>query len=201
MPTPDRTSLPAIVDAARTIVEQKGVAGLTMQAVAESVGVRAPSLYKRVDGRDALVRLVVEATLHDLGERLAAVEEAHAGPPDAALLPALIQAFRAFARTYPVAYGIAFGPLPAASRPDRAVLTAASAPVLRVTAALVGEADALSAARTVTAWANGFVAMEQSGAFQLGGDVDAAFDYGITLLSRALGEPGTTARRPRRADG
>ena len=73
--------------------------------------------------------------------------------------------------------------------------------MLRVAAALVGEADALAAARTVTAWANGFVAMEQSGAFQLGGDVDAAFDYGITLLSRALGEPGTTARRPRPADG
>jgi len=66
------------------------------------------------------------------------------------------------------------------------VLAEASAPVLRVAAALVGEDDALPAARTVTAWANGFVTMELSGAFRLGGDVDRAFDYGVERLADAL---------------
>ncbi|MGW4157930.1 TetR/AcrR family transcriptional regulator, partial [Micromonospora chersina] len=74
MPTPERTSLDAIVEAARTIVESQGLAHLTMQAVAERVGVRAPSLYKRVRNRDALVQLVTEATLLDLERDLEAVE-------------------------------------------------------------------------------------------------------------------------------
>ena len=61
MPTPDRTSLADIVAAARQILESEGLAGLTMQAVAQRVGVRAPSLYKRVRNRDDLIRLVTEA--------------------------------------------------------------------------------------------------------------------------------------------
>ncbi|TVT52064.1 helix-turn-helix transcriptional regulator, partial [Amycolatopsis rhizosphaerae] len=70
MPTPERTSQEEIVKAARDILERHGPAQLTMQAVAERVGVRAPSLYKRVRNRDDLVRLVTEATVRDLGEEL-----------------------------------------------------------------------------------------------------------------------------------
>lgn len=58
--------------------------------------------------------------------------------------------------------------------------------VLHASARLAGEADALEAARTVTAWANGFIAMELAGAFRLGGDVDRAFAYGIDRLTRAI---------------
>src|ERR1700712_5027794 len=70
MPTPDKTSLEAIVSAARDLLETESFASLTMQAVAQRVGVRAPSLYKRVEGRDHLVRLVAEATLTELASRL-----------------------------------------------------------------------------------------------------------------------------------
>ena len=66
MPTPERTTLPEIVAAGRELLEKGGAAGLTMQAVAERVGVRAPSLYKRVRDRDALVLLVAEATADEL---------------------------------------------------------------------------------------------------------------------------------------
>ena len=69
MPTPERTSLADIVGAARDIVEKEGLANLTMQAVAVRVGVRAPSLYKRVRNREDLVRLVTEATVRDLGKQ------------------------------------------------------------------------------------------------------------------------------------
>jgi len=53
---------------------------------------------------------------------------------------------------------------------------------------LVGPADKLSAARLLTAWATGFISMELAGAFQLGGNVDAAFEYGIGRLTAALHE-------------
>ncbi len=52
MPTPERTSLAEIVTQAARLLESGGPAAVTMQAVAAAVGVKAPSLYKRVrDGR------------------------------------------------------------------------------------------------------------------------------------------------------
>jgi hypothetical protein len=38
----------------------------------------------------------------------------------------------------------------------------------------------------VTAFAHGFVSMELTGAFRLGGDVDDAFRYGVDGLLEAL---------------
>ena len=70
MPTPDRTSLEAIVLAGRELLESDGLDGLTMQSVAQRVGVRAPSLYKRVRNRDELVALIADATLRELGSRI-----------------------------------------------------------------------------------------------------------------------------------
>jgi hypothetical protein len=34
----------------------------------------------------------------------------------------------------------------------------------------------------LTSWLHGFVSMELAGAFRLGGDIDAAFDFGLTVL-------------------
>lgn len=62
--------------------------------------------------------------------------------------------------------------------------------MLRVAADLVGEDDALEAARLVTAWATGFLTMELSGAFRLGGDLDEAFEYGLARLAVALRPAG-----------
>src|SRR5579859_2603616 len=66
MPAPERTTHEAIVAAGCELVEQHGLGGLTMRAIAERVGVRAPSLYKRVRNRGELIDLVVEATVEDL---------------------------------------------------------------------------------------------------------------------------------------
>ncbi|UWE09951.1 TetR-like C-terminal domain-containing protein [Actinacidiphila bryophytorum] len=72
------------------------------------------------------------------------------------------------------------------SAPPEALGRAAE-PVLRACARLAGEADALDAARLVTAWATGFIGMELAGGFRLGGDVDRSFEYGLARMRRALG--------------
>ncbi|MCR2812842.1 TetR/AcrR family transcriptional regulator [Microbacterium sp. zg.Y1090] len=172
MPAPERTTLPAIVAAARDLLEEGGTARVSMQAVAERVGVRAPSLYKRVRDRDALMRLVVEATVADLGSHLAASDGTLAG---------LARAYRAFGHARPEAFRLMY-----ASSPDQLSLERASEPVLRAAHAAVGDERALDAARLLTAWATGFVSMELAGAFRLGGDIDAAFDYGLDRLDAAL---------------
>src|SRR3954452_4830455 len=74
MPTPEKTSLGRIVAAGRDLLEAQGQQGLTMQAVAERVGVRAPSLYKHVGNRAALLAAVAEATIDDMTAGLEATD-------------------------------------------------------------------------------------------------------------------------------
>jgi AcrR family transcriptional regulator len=176
MPTPDRTSLDAIVLAARDLLERDGLAGLTMQAVAMRVGVRAPSLYKRVESRDRLIQLVVEATLTDLAGRL----ESASG------LAELADRFRAFGHERPAAFQLSMAPGAGVPSARLEFGAAASAPIIRHARALAGDGDALEAARTITAWAVGFVSMELNGGFNLGGDVDDAWKYGVGSLARAI---------------
>jgi hypothetical protein len=38
----------------------------------------------------------------------------------------------------------------------------------------------------ITAWANGFVSMELAGAFNLGGDIDGAYEFGIARMTNAI---------------
>jgi WHG domain-containing protein len=68
-------------------------------------------------------------------------------------------------------------------------VTLAIGPVMRVAADLAGEQYALEAARTLTAWANGFISMELAGSFQLGGDIERAYEFGIARLADALAGP------------
>jgi AcrR family transcriptional regulator len=150
MPAPARTSTAAVVAAGRAIVETDGVEALTMQRVAEAVGIRAPSLYKRVGSRSELVRMVADqwpSTWRRLSTRQwAAVTRRPTSVPCWA-------AFRAFARRNPASYPLVFEPGSGGVSPearDRAV-----APVLGVVRAIAGEHHALPAARTVVAWAHG----------------------------------------------
>jgi len=176
MPTPDRTSLDAIVTAARDLLEAEGLAALTMNAVAQRVGVRAPSLYKRVESRDRLIQLVAEATLTDLADRLS--EERS--------VATIVNEFRAFGRERPAAFQLVLTPASGTPLADDSFRFVASEAILRGAGELAGEEHALEAARTVVAWATGFISMELNGSFQLGGDVDAAWSYGVERIVAAI---------------
>jgi len=190
MPTPPRTSVRDIVDAARQVVEEDGLEGLRMKRVAATVGVRAPSLYKHVRNRGDLIRLVTE----DVARRLAALVTGATGSGDPAQdLRAIGRAFRAFAHANPAAYGLVFGPMPDEWRAAPETLVTATEALIRATAALAGPTHALDAARTMVAWAHGFVSMELAGAFRMGGDVDAAFEFGIKRMVDALSTESTPA--------
>lgn len=175
MPAPERTSLVEVVAAGCDLLEEGGPAALTMQAVAARVGVRAPSLYKKVRDRDELVSLVAAHAAEDVGTRLAATDGTLAG---------LVRAYRSFGHDRPEAFRLLL-----TARPDPGVPQRMSEPVLRAAEDLVGPARALEAARFATAWATGFVSMELAGSFHLGGDLEDAFDYGLERLAAALVPP------------
>lgn len=181
MPTPERTTLEEIVAAARDLLDDGGPANVTMQAVAQRVGVRAPSLYKRVRDREALLTLVSTQIAFDLGARLA-----EAGDE----LESLARAYRRFAHEQPEGFRLILG-----GPGDPEVLARVSAPVLRATGAAIGDECALDAARLLTAWVTGFAMMELLGAFRLGGSVDDAFEWGLGRIVSSLdlqeaGAPG-----------
>ena len=183
MPTPARTSVSEIVAASRSILDAEGLDALTMTRVASDVGVRAPSLYKRVRSRGELVRLVA----NDVGDELAAALDAAASTGDPRTnLRAIAFAFRAWAVAHPQAYTLLFGRSSEGPRLDLEVAARASSTLLRTAEAMAGPYEALEAARTFVAWATGFVGMELAGAFQLGGDVDRAFAYGVDRLTESI---------------
>jgi AcrR family transcriptional regulator len=188
MPTPPRTSLADIVRVGRTILDTEGLDALTMQRVAAGVGVRAPSLYKRVRDRDALVRLIAADVVEDLGATL----NGSAASGDArADLGAIAIAFRAWAHRHPGGFALLFARLPDSWRLGPDAGSGALRALFGTVAALAGPEHVLEAARTVVAWASGFVSMELAGAFRLGGDVEAAFSYGVERLADAIAAPGS----------
>ena len=183
MPTPARTSVENLIETARQILEAEGLEGLTMQRVAAEVGVRAPSLYKHVRNRADLIRLVTE----DVARQLTKLVERAASTGDPATdLRSIARGFRSFAHTNPGAYGLIFGPLADEWRTAPETLATGTEALIRSTSALAGPDHALEAARTVVAWAHGFVSMELAGAFRMGGDVDDAFEFGLERISDAL---------------
>lgn len=179
MPAASKTSEAEILAAARDILEARGLQALTMQAVAEAVGVRSPSLYKRFGNRDALL---VRLELDTLARLREALVQADADLPPRASLEAQAHAFRRFATHNPRAYATIYSPDATASAQADAARLAAVRPALERIAALVGEEAALVAARTLTAYLHGFVTIEAAGMFRLGGDVEAAFDEGVRLV-------------------
>ena len=181
MPTPDKTSRDAIIAAARELIEQDGVDGLAMAAVANRVGVQPPSLYKRVRDRGELISLVVGASIDDLTARM----EAQRQPDPRERLIALADVLRAFAHERPVGFALVFG-THKAPPPDTDAVQRSVTPLLDAVTALTGPEHALDGARLLTAWATGYLTMELADRLRLGGDLDAAWNWGLARIVAAL---------------
>jgi AcrR family transcriptional regulator len=188
-PAPARTSTDAIIVAARRILEAGGLRAVTMRSVADAVGVKGPSLYKRVPDRAALLRAISESVTDDLS---LAMSQATASDDPRADLRAAAIAYRAFVLRNPNGYRLLFTDMGDAN-PDASTMAALGRPVVEAMTRLSGRSDELEGARTFVAWAHGFVSMELSGAFRLGGDLDAAYAYGIEAILDGVSASATPA--------
>jgi AcrR family transcriptional regulator len=197
MPAQPKTSDAEIVSAARALVEKEGADALSMQLVADAVGVRAPSLYKRFPNRDALLESVA---LDVFGDLEATLTSAARGRSPVADLAAMARAYRAFARRSPRLYSLLFATNPPDAESATRARAVAAEPALRQLAQLVDEARVLPAARFLTSFLHGFVSMELAGAFRLGGNIDEAFTFGVDTLLGALAAetPAERRRAPKR---
>ena len=97
---------------------------MTMQAVADAVGVRAPSLYKRFANRGALIRAIADDVAAELGAVAAPALEID-DPAEA--IRVVADRYRAFAHRSPGAYQLVFTNLLPEANPTPAANTAAAA--------------------------------------------------------------------------
>lgn len=205
MPYPAQTSRNAIVDAALTLIERDGTDQLSLAQLATELNIKAPSLYRHVASKAALIQAVVARTLDQL---FAAYDDALRIADEAPReqLRHVLLAHRAFAHAHPAAYMLAFTTSAAAERPADQALEAMVLPLQQVVAQLTGETAALSALRGALALVHGFVMLELHQQLRRGGDLDAAFhaavDAYLAGVSRpAAGSPRQSDHRHRRATG
>ena len=186
---PPRPPLPAraprvaeVVAAAGTVLERAGIDGLTMQSVADELGIKAPSLYKHLAGKRAIeVELIVD-TLAEVGEVLHEAIAGPASPPvgTAPRVAALLAAYRSVALAQPHRYRLATsGHLPRADLPPR-LEDWAGEPFLLVT----GDAHR---AQALWAFTHGMVVLEIDGRFPDASQLDPTWAEGARAFAPAGG--------------
>jgi AcrR family transcriptional regulator len=173
----------AVVEAAADLVDREGPAALSLQRVADQLGVRSPSLYNHVDGLDALEREVALAGIRQLADTCRA---AVMGRSQADGLRALAAAYRAFALGHPGVYA-----LTQVARPEDPLYAEVAGRLLEpVLALLVGFGlegqDLIHAARTIRGALHGFALLEVQSGFGLDVDRNDSFEWMVALLERGL---------------
>jgi AcrR family transcriptional regulator len=184
---------PIVVAEAASLADEVGFDHLTLAALAARLGVAVPSLYKHLDGLDAVRRGVAILALAELGGALAAARAGTTGRDGSVQLAALADAYRAYAGEHPGRYAATVRAAPPGDPEHGAASDAVLAPVLAVLAdrGLVGE-DAIDATRALRAALHGFVTLEAAGGFGLPQDVGRSFERMVEGLDRGLLEPKTS---------
>jgi AcrR family transcriptional regulator len=192
VPAPPKVTKPQIIAAALELLERNGREGFAMSDVAAAVGVRAPSLYGHFADRAALLAELELSLLGDLARSLASHVIKH---QPIETLKAQARAYRRFATQRPNGYALLYDVRSKSTERGVRARAEALTPALFAFAALVGQSQALVAARVLTPYLHGFVSMENSAAFRLGPGVDAAFEYGVDTILRGLqATPGAESR-------
>ena len=148
------------MDAALTLIEEQGLANLSMRKLGDQLGVEAMSLYRYVAGRDELLDLVVERVIGEMEHDHDVIDSPQNGWQD--FLQRLAHGVRRAALAHPVAFPLV------ASRPLEAPWLRPplrSAPwVERFLASMIAEgfsdANAVGAYRAFTSFLLGHLLLE-----------------------------------------
>lgn len=184
MPTPAKTSREALQTIARRLVEASGPDALTVGAVALAAGIKPPSLYKHFADRAALLKAVEIDVLHELE---AYIRREMIGSRPKERLKAMARAYRAFGIKSPHRYKVIYSGNAFIDPEIRAACLFSAQPMFEeLQAAGLPEDRVLSVSRTIVPFLHGFVLMEIGSAFNLGGDVDEAFETGLETILGGL---------------
>ncbi len=173
----------AVLAAALEIIDADGADALTLAAVADRLGIQAPSLYSHVDGLGGLKSDLAIAATSEFGDVLADAVMGLAGD-DA--LRSFAAAYRSFATEHPGRYALTLQP--AAGSPE--TRREAGGRGTRATAAVIqsyglSKTDAARAGRTLRSALHGFATLETANGIG-GSDIDGSFAYLVELVIHGI---------------
>ena len=163
-----------IVAAARELLEADGPSALSMRALAERLGIRAPSIYKHLTDKQAVENAVISAGF----EELAAVLET--ALDDADPVGSLAVAYRRYARQHPHLYRLM------TEHPLQRERLAPGAEDRARRPALHAARDDPDLARALWAFVHGLTILELDDRFPPDADVDAAWACGLEAFRARL---------------
>jgi AcrR family transcriptional regulator len=172
----------AVVEAAELLVDRDGAAQLTMTALAGELEIRGPSLYSHVASLEALLSLVQNRALAELGSDLQRAAMGRSGPDG---VRALASALRTFATRHPGRYDLAI------SQPiDRPAMQAASLAAGEAFVAVIesmGVQISNELAFSCLATLHGVLTLERAGLYpRTEVDVDAVYAQATDLVMRTI---------------
>lgn len=169
-----------VVEAAVELVNERGLAELSMAALAQKLQVRSPSLYNHIDGLEGLQRAM---TLRGLQTLTATLQAAAMGRAGYEALAAVAQAYLNFARQQPGLYALTLG---STENSDPELQAAGQSAVEVALAVLRGYGlsaeAALHATRCLRSALHGFAALEMAGGFGLSLNPDESFEHLLRTL-------------------
>lgn len=184
MPYPRQIERDDLIQRAWELVEAGGIDQLSLSRLAGEFGVKAPSLYKHVKNKAAIIQAVNALTSIRLLETL--VEAAEAVEAPAEKVRAVAWAYRRFGLAHPTTYALTFTTHNPDARLDAEAAVEGVLPLQAIMAQIVGEAESLSATRGLMALAHGFVMLETHNQWQRGGSFDDAFNLLLEAFLRGL---------------
>jgi AcrR family transcriptional regulator len=174
-----------VIAEAAQIADAEGLDAVTLARVATALGVKPPSLYNHVAGRDGLVRGIA---VLGAGELAAALREAAIGRSGEDALQATAQAYRTYVLHHPGRYAAGAITAPA---PDDDVLAAMAVTVLDILRGVLrawrleGDEE-IHALRALRAAVHGYATLEAAGGFGIDVDLDTSFRRLIAALAQGL---------------
>lgn len=180
-----------VTEAAAALADEISLPQLSMSVVADRLGVKAPSLYKHVDGLPDLIHRIAVLAANEVGD---ALRDAMQGLAGGEALAAAAQAIRTYVKTHPGRYAATTGIRPTGA--DDPLVAALERTLVSFAAVLRGyqlaQADEIHAMRMLRSMLHGFATLESSGGFQIATDVDDSFSWMISFIDTGL--RATTAR-------
>jgi AcrR family transcriptional regulator len=174
-----------VVATAATIADAEGLDAVSVSRVAADLGVKPPSLYNHVDGRDGLLRGIA---LLGLAELATALRDAAVGRSGTDALLAAAQAYRSYVKAHPGRY--LAGAITAPAADDQEHQQAATLILDTFTATLrsydLSPTETVHALRALRASIHGFATLETSAGFGLSVDLDESFTRLVTTLAAGL---------------
>jgi AcrR family transcriptional regulator len=179
MPYPAQIQYDELIKTARRMIEEEGLDNLSLSKLAAHFDVKAPSLYKHVKNKAAIIEAVNYATHRDLSETILGQTENLQDPMERIMT--FVHAYRAFAHANPTTYQLALG---ADLRGDEEVLQALGEQLEALIQPLVGTMNTLTALRGLWALIHGFVMLEINHQMRRGGDLDVTFEAVVRSFIR-----------------